>query len=316
MLKALREGDECTVVRIDRLARNTKDLLTIVDQIAAAGASLNILDLGIKTDTPIGKMIITVLGSVAELERSYINDRTRKGVEAYIEKGGKMGPKPNAKRDKKIKALAAGGLHSWAEIAEDVGCSKQTVYRVLRPKKAEKHRVADMTRYYKRAGKVPGEEKTPTSANPPRRGTTTMEVSEGRATKPSPGEIILPQGTIFPTTHIQSLIQYARKGGKHITKIMFDGATLENPYEVSGVIGIGSGGEYLLPALLQVLDKTANWKIRMAYFPIKSKKETPDVELDIEMRADGIVSSILQEFGGYSIEARLNQINFLGRADC
>ena len=188
MLKALREGDECTVVRIDRLARNTKDLLTIVDQIAAAGASLNILDLGIKTDTPIGKMIITVLGSVAELERTYINDRTRKGVEAYIEKGGKMGPKPNAKRDKKIKALAAGGLHSWAEIAEDVGCSKQTVYRVLRPKKAEKHRVADMTRYYKRAGKVPGEEKTPTSANPPRRGTTTMEVSEGRATKPSPRE--------------------------------------------------------------------------------------------------------------------------------
>ena len=70
MLKALREGDECTVVRIDRLARNTKDLLDIVDQIAVSGASLNILDLGIKTDTPIGKMILTVLGAVSELERS------------------------------------------------------------------------------------------------------------------------------------------------------------------------------------------------------------------------------------------------------
>jgi len=157
MLKALREGDECTVVRIDRLARNTKDLLDIVDQIAVSGASLNILDLGIKTDTPIGKMILTVLGAVSELERSYINDRTRKGVAAYIEKGGKMGPKPNAKRDKKIKALSAGGLHSWAEIAEEVGCSKQTVYRVLKPAKAAKHREADMTRYYKKAGKVPGE---------------------------------------------------------------------------------------------------------------------------------------------------------------
>ena len=66
MLKALREGDECTVVRIDRLARNTKDLLDIVDQIAVSGASLNILDLGIKTDTPIGKMILTVLGAVSE----------------------------------------------------------------------------------------------------------------------------------------------------------------------------------------------------------------------------------------------------------
>lgn len=187
MLKALRESDECTVVNISRLARNTKDLLNIVDQIAEAGASLNILDLGIKTDTPIGKMIITVLGSVAELERSYINDRTRKGVAAYIEKGGKMGPKPKSKRDKKIKALAAGGQHSWAEIAEDAGCSKQTVYRVLSPEKAEKHREADMTRYYKKAGKMPGKGKTPTSANPPKRGTTTMEVRKGRATKPSPG---------------------------------------------------------------------------------------------------------------------------------
>jgi hypothetical protein len=135
-------------------------------------------------------------------------------------------------------------------------------------------------------------------------------------TKPTLGGIVLPQGTIFPTTHIQSLIQYARKGGKHTTKIMFDGATLDNPYEVSGVIGIGSGGEYLSPLLLKVLDKITNWKIRMAYFPINGKKETPDIELDIEMRADGIVSRILQEFEGYSIEARLNQINFLGRADC
>ena len=96
-----------------RLARNAKDLLTIVDQISLAGASLNILDLGIKTDTPIGKMILTVLGAVSELERSYINDRTRLGVKRYIEKGGKMGPKPNEKRDKKIRALAKGGM-SWA----------------------------------------------------------------------------------------------------------------------------------------------------------------------------------------------------------
>ena len=73
------EVHSSTANKIDRLARNTKDLLTIVDQIAAAGASLKILDLGIKTDTPIGKMILTVLGAVSELERSYINERTRKG---------------------------------------------------------------------------------------------------------------------------------------------------------------------------------------------------------------------------------------------
>ena len=165
MIKALREGDECVVHKLDRLARNAKDLLTIVESITNAGASLNILDLGINTGTPVGKMIITVLGAVSELERSYINDRTRAGVRAYIESGGKMGPKTNPKRDKHIKALAAGGQHSWSEIAEEVGVSRQTVYRVLRPNKAKEHREADMTRYYK------GKGKTPTSAKPPKRAT-------------------------------------------------------------------------------------------------------------------------------------------------
>ena len=165
MIKALREGDECVVHKLDRLARNAKDLLTIVESITNAGASLNILDLGINTGTPVGKMIITVLGAVSELERSYINDRTRLGVKRYIEKGGKMGPKTNPKRDKHIKALGAGGQHSWSEIAEEVGVSRQTVYRVLRPNKAKEHREADMTRYYK------GKGKTPTFAKPPKRAT-------------------------------------------------------------------------------------------------------------------------------------------------
>ena len=160
MIKALREGDECVVHKLDRLARNAKDLLTIVESITNAGASLNILDLGINTGTPVGKMIITVLGAVSELERSYINDRTRLGVKRYIEKGGKMGPKTNPKRDKHIKALGAGGQHSWSEIAEEAGVSRQTVYRVLRPNKAKEHREADMTRYYKGKGKTPSPAKT------------------------------------------------------------------------------------------------------------------------------------------------------------
>ena len=159
MLKSLREGDECVVHKLDRLARNAQDLLTIVESITNAGASLNILDLGINTGTPVGKMIITVLGAVSELERSYINDRTRAGVRAYIESGGKMGPKPNEKRDKKIRVLAKGGM-SWTEIAEEVGVSKQTVYRVLRPNKAKEHRESDMTRYYKGKGKTPSSAKT------------------------------------------------------------------------------------------------------------------------------------------------------------
>lgn len=112
-LKALQPHHEVIVHKLDRLFRNAKELLTIADAICNAGAALNILHLGINTDTPVGKMINTVLGAVSELERSYINDRTRDGVRAYIESGGKMGPKTNPKRDKHTKAPAAGGQHSW-----------------------------------------------------------------------------------------------------------------------------------------------------------------------------------------------------------
>ena len=135
-------------------------------------------------------------------------------------------------------------------------------------------------------------------------------------TEPSSRKIILPPRTLFPIAHTQSLIEYAMKGGKHLIKIIFDGANLVNPYEVSGVVTAGSGIKNLSPAMSEVLTKIASWKIRMAYFPMKSKKQTPDFELDIEMRADGIVSRLVQEFDGYSIEARLSQIDFLEGADC
>ena len=146
LLKSLRDGDEVIVHKLDRLARNAKDLLTIAEDISKAGASLNILDLGIDTKTPVGKMIITVLGAVGELEKSYTNERTKLGIQAYIDKGGRMGPK-RLEVDRKIKALAKGGM-SWAEIAKEVGCSKQTVYRRLHPSKADEHRKADLQRYY------------------------------------------------------------------------------------------------------------------------------------------------------------------------
>jgi hypothetical protein len=135
-------------------------------------------------------------------------------------------------------------------------------------------------------------------------------------TQPSLRKVILPPRTLFPTAHIKALIKYAIKGGKHLTTTVFDGATLENPYEVSGVIVARSGIKNPAPAISEALTKIASWKIRMAYFPVKSREQTPEFELDIEMRADGIVSRFVQEFDDYSIEARLSQIDFLEGANC
>ena len=91
---------------------------------------------------------------------------------------------------------------------------------------------------------------------------------------------------------------------------------MDNPYEVSGVIVATLDQENLVPALSNVLAKIHSFKIRMAYFPVESKNSIPDIELDITMRADGIVLKAVQEFGDYSIEAKLNQIDLIEKAGC
>ena len=135
-------------------------------------------------------------------------------------------------------------------------------------------------------------------------------------TRPTAQRVILPKGTLFPTAHLKILIQHSIDGGKHITKAIFDGATLDNPYEVSAVIGAGVGNKKMPARLTKVLKEALNWKIRLAYFPVNDSKQTPDVELGIEMREDGIVNRILQEFGKYSVEARLDQVEFLKTSGC
>jgi DNA invertase Pin-like site-specific DNA recombinase len=143
MLKALQPGTEICVCKLDRLARNTKDLLEIAEKIKKAGATLNILDLKIDTSSPVGELILTVLGACAQLERSTIRIRTKAGIESYRAKGGKMGPKPKPERNARIRKKIKGGM-SWAEVAADEGVSRQTIYRVMHKETAIEHRKREL----------------------------------------------------------------------------------------------------------------------------------------------------------------------------
>jgi DNA invertase Pin-like site-specific DNA recombinase len=79
-LKATTVGDTLLVTRLDRLARSTRDLLNIVDAIAKAGAGFRSLaDAWADTTTPHGRLMLTVLGGLAEFERELIRARTREG---------------------------------------------------------------------------------------------------------------------------------------------------------------------------------------------------------------------------------------------
>jgi len=98
MLKALREGDVCVAVRIDRLARSLRSPLIIAEKIREKGAHLKFLDQSIDTKTPAGELVFNILGSLAEFELSLIKSRTIDGLERAKAQGKRLGKAPSTAR--------------------------------------------------------------------------------------------------------------------------------------------------------------------------------------------------------------------------
>ena len=94
MLSYLREGDVLIVSEISRLARNTRDLLEIVDILQKRGVQFVSKKEAIDTSTPQGRFMLTVFGAQAELERAYILQRQREGIEIAKREGKYLGRKP------------------------------------------------------------------------------------------------------------------------------------------------------------------------------------------------------------------------------
>ena len=118
------------VHKLDRLGRNTRDVLNLVHSIAERGASLQVLEPAIDTSGPIGTMVLTVLGMVSEMELGFIKERQRAGIEAAKAKGVYKG-RPASLDHQRIAELKKKGLGATA-IARDVGCSRGAVYKILK----------------------------------------------------------------------------------------------------------------------------------------------------------------------------------------
>uniref|UniRef100_UPI003ADC0ACC recombinase family protein n=1 Tax=Paracoccus sp. T5 TaxID=3402161 RepID=UPI003ADC0ACC len=129
VLEFLRGGDELVVHRLDRLGRSTRDVLNLVHELDAKGASLRILEPEVTTAGNMGRMVITVLGMGADMELKFIRDRQRAGIEAAKGKGVYKGREKRVD-DAKIRKLASDGA-SKARIARELGVSRMTVYRAL-----------------------------------------------------------------------------------------------------------------------------------------------------------------------------------------
>lgn len=130
-LEFAREGDVLVVTKLDRLARSVGDLMTIIKTLEGKGVGLRILNLGMDTQTPTGKLMLSVLGGVAQFEREMMLERQKEGVAKAKTAGKYKGRKPvsNDLREKVVSLVAEGKAKN--QIARQLNIGEATVYRIL-----------------------------------------------------------------------------------------------------------------------------------------------------------------------------------------
>ncbi len=139
-LDYLRDGDTLHVHSMDRLARNLIDLQQTVDKLTTKGVIVHFhkesLIFNGNTESSISRMMLQIMGAVAEFERSLIRERQREGIRQYKKKGGKFGRKPTIQQEQvdEIIRLLEDGMPKTG-IAEKLGVSRQTLYRSMKAHK-------------------------------------------------------------------------------------------------------------------------------------------------------------------------------------
>jgi DNA invertase Pin-like site-specific DNA recombinase len=130
-LDYVREGDVLVATKLDRLARSVGHLLSIVAQLEAKGVALRVLDLGVDTSTAQGRLMLTLLGGIAQFEREIMLERQREGIAKAKAEGKYKGRKPTvAVQAEQIRAMRAPG-EKPAHIARRLGVAHSSVYRML-----------------------------------------------------------------------------------------------------------------------------------------------------------------------------------------
>ena len=135
MLRYVREGDMVVAESISRIARNTKDLLEIVEQLEEKGVDFTSYKEAIDTRTPAGKFMLAVFGAMAQLEREYILDRQREGIEIAKQNGKYKGRKPISIDDGKFVVVYTrwkAGECKGVEAMRELGLKPSTFYRKVR----------------------------------------------------------------------------------------------------------------------------------------------------------------------------------------
>lgn len=126
----LRVGDTFMVTKLDRLARSTRHLMEIVDYLQEREVTLRILDMGLDTSTPSGELILTVMGAIAQFERSIMLERQREGI-AKAKSEGRYKGRPKNIDAENVRAMKESGA-TIKEIMAEHKISRASVYRLLK----------------------------------------------------------------------------------------------------------------------------------------------------------------------------------------
>lgn len=143
-LLRVRKGDRLTVTKLDRLGRSLENLMDLSKRLDAEGVALRVLDQGIDTSTPAGKLFFHIIGAIAEFEHSLMSERTHDGLAAARARGRKGGRKraltPTQARiaQEMYDELGDDGKRRWTvqHIADELQVSRPTIYRYLKKNQA------------------------------------------------------------------------------------------------------------------------------------------------------------------------------------
>ena len=129
LLVDIRAGDTIVIWKLDRLGRDTADMIQLIKEFDELGVAIRFLDDGISTEGTMGKMVVTILSAVAQAERQRILERTNEGRLEAKAKGVKFGRKPTVDKTR-VRSLYEQG-NGASEIARQLKIGRSTVYKVL-----------------------------------------------------------------------------------------------------------------------------------------------------------------------------------------
>lgn len=132
LLDYIREGDTVVITKLDRIARSTKDLLEIVEILENKSVSFKVLNIQLDTSSATGKLMLTMLGGIAEFERQLMLERQAEGIARAKSAGKYKGRKPTAiAKSSQVIHLANRGMTRKA-IADELNIGVASVYRILK----------------------------------------------------------------------------------------------------------------------------------------------------------------------------------------